>query len=180
MDLSQKNDRLPSLKQRLLGMLLDYLVIVIYIGLLLLFAFVAGLIASPPHLVSPWMGELIGFAALTLPTGLYFILTESSSIQASLGMQFAGITITNQYGNKPKFRQILLRNSLKLLPWEIAHMSIWHIFVPDGAGGAFINAGLITSNVFLVVYLLTIIFRRDHGGLYDAIAGTSLRQIIIR
>lgn len=177
---SQKNLTLPTLKKRVFGIILDYLVIILYIGLLLLFAFVVGLIANPPQLVSPWMGELIGFAALTLPTGLYFILTESSSKQASLGKQFAGITITNQYGNKPKLRQILLRNSVKLLPWEIAHMSIWHIFVPDGAGGAFINAGLITSNVLLVTYLLTIIFRRDHGGLYDAIAGTSLRQVIIR
>lgn len=155
-------------------MLIDYLIIGLYIGLLLLSAFTFGLIANPPRLTSPWMGELIGFSVLTLPVSLYFIVTESSSKQASLGKQFVDITIADRNGNRPTYRQIIIRNGTKFLPWEIAHMSIWHIFVPNGLGGAFINSGLVVSNVLLLAYLLTITFRHDHGGPYDVAAGTEL------
>lgn len=173
----------PSLKQRLLGIFVDYLIILAYIVILLCVTFTAHYFFTEhlpnTSLVNPWLGEMIGFVTLTLPVALYFILTESGSRQASIGKRVARIVVSNKDGAKASLRQIVIRTVIKFLPWELAHVSIYHLVAANQSGQMLsiaINIGLFVSNLLFLVYVLTIIFRHDHGGPYDMVAGTTLRS----
>lgn len=171
----------PSLKQRLLGVLIDYIIILIYIGLLLCttLSFYFFFIGQLPQVgnTNPWLGELIGFITLTVPVSLYFIVTESGKWQASFGKRVVHIKITDHKGNKPSLRSIIVRTIIKFLPWELAHICIQIMFSlnqESQSSNPLLLTGLIISNVLLLLYILTILFRHDHGGPYDVVARTRL------
>lgn len=172
---------LPSLKQRFLGICIDYLIILLYAAILLSTTLAISLVVTGhiPRIgsLNPWLGELIGFVTLTLPVSLYFILTESGRHQASFGKRAAHIFVTDRRGNKPSLRRIVVRTIVKFLPWELAHVCIQHLIATNQSGQTMspsITIGLLISNALLLGYLLIIIFRPDHGGPYDIIAETKL------
>jgi uncharacterized RDD family membrane protein YckC len=80
--------------------------------------------------------------------------------------------VTNTVGNRIGFGRALLRTIVKLIPWEVTHLSL---FLPtpiltDGQGGFL--PGLITANVLIVVYLAVIVVTAGKQGIHDLVAST--------
>lgn len=105
---------------RLLAFLVDWLVIAAWGGLL--FGTVMLLTGGvPPRLGGPWRAQAIGWLTLTVPVVLYFALTESSSLQASLGKRVLRLAVVRETGGRLAFSSSLLRTASKLAPWELGH-----------------------------------------------------------
>ncbi|WP_231597450.1 RDD family protein [Bacillus sp. SA1-12] len=90
-----------SFKLRIYAFLLDYLVIVLY-GI-----FVVGSISllfrsyiNPLFSNSPVIAQITGFFMITLPVSLYFILSESSKWQGTLGKKKMGIRVVDVNGKR--------------------------------------------------------------------------------
>lgn len=164
--------------KRLKAFVIDYLIILIYIGLLF---GVTLLISKFFYLkldnVNPVIGELIAFATLTLPVILYFTLSENRKYAGTIGKRKFGLQIVSNSLTKANIRQLLLRNCIKFLPWELAHFFIYRLFyfnslnktVPD-----WVLTGLIVSQGLALIYLLCIIFNKNNQSIYELLSMTKV------
>ena len=166
--------------KRLKAFLIDYVIILIYLGILLLTSL---LISRIFHLgvdkESPVFGELIAFVTLTLPVILYFTLPENGKYAATVGKRKFGLCVVNKSFNKAGFWQLLLRNCIKFLPWELAHFFIFRLFYFDSTGTivpAWVLAGLIGSQLLAILYLLFIIFSKTKRSIYELFSKTRVVQ----
>lgn len=163
---------------RFMAFLLDYLLILVYAMLLFCMAFIIRQLfrveLSP---VSPVTGELIGLFTLTLPIFFYFYLSERSVHRGTFGKRRLGIAIGNQFANKSG--QILLRNVLKFLPWEVAHMGVHWIVYYTSVGSSipvWVWLTLVLPQLTVLMYIASILWFGDSSW-YDKLAGT---RIVLR
>jgi len=161
---------------RIKAFVVDYLIIIIYAALL----FGISLLSSKIfHLdindVDPLTGELTGFITLTLPVILYFTLSENSSYAATIGKRKFQLCVTKKDKRKAGFVNLLVRNCIKFLPWELAHFFIYRLIgftSEEEQVPASILTGLIVSQVLAVIYLLFILFTKNNRSIYELISGT--------
>jgi uncharacterized RDD family membrane protein YckC len=70
----------------------------------------------------------LGIAAVTvLPYVVYLSLTETSRRRATLGKRWAGLVVADAHGGTPGRDQVWLRNLVKALPWQLAHLGVTRI-----------------------------------------------------
>ena len=105
--------------------MLDWFVLAIWGGVLfgLVMLYTGG---TPPHITSPWHGQLISFIFITLPFILYFALSENSAWQATLGKHIFGIKVISVSEKELRFGRCFLRNLIKFIPWELGHVFAHH------------------------------------------------------
>jgi uncharacterized RDD family membrane protein YckC len=83
--------------------------------------------ATAPWLPAPATGlevEAWVLLSVSLPVWLYFSLLESSAAQATLGKRLLGLRVERQHGGRLTWGQALARTALKLLPWELTHVTL--------------------------------------------------------
>lgn len=132
---------------------IDYLIIAIYIALLI---GITSLIK--PENINPIKGQFIGFITLTLPVFLYFYLTERSTYKGTIGKRIMNISvIINQEGSN---RPILVKNILKFLPWEIAHIGVqWIVYYSkmEVDPPNWVWAALILPQIIVIGYIISLV-----------------------
>ncbi|MEM6725988.1 MAG: RDD family protein [Bacteroidota bacterium] len=158
--------------RRLLAFCIDYAIIIAYA--LLLFGLSLGLNLNNEGL-GPIIWQLIGFLSLTLPVFSYFFLMESSAIKATFGKQLLGIRV----GSKGEVGQgnILIRNVLKFLPWELAHTGVhWVVYfsVVKQDPPIWVWFSLILPQVIVLGYVISMIFSKGERSFYDQLASTRI------
>lgn len=116
----------------------------------------------------------ISLVTLTLPVILFFTASEKGKHRATPGKRWMNIKVvetdTGSFG-------FLMRNILKFLPWEVAHTT-YHLY-PDffltgeitGNGEVF---GMLLSYFLMLIYIATVLFRRDKKAPHDLISGTQV------
>jgi uncharacterized RDD family membrane protein YckC len=175
------NMQLPAtLGSRFIALFIDFCVIAAYALCLaaVTFAFYEYVLGGIPDIwgtVGAAGAHLIGFVTLTLPVGLYLFLTETSRHHATLGKRIANITVVSMRKKAVSKKQILIRTVIKLLPWEFAHTFIYQIFYYSNNSvetPVWVMVGLYAANIIPLVYLMTVIARKDHAGPHDLLAGT--------
>jgi uncharacterized RDD family membrane protein YckC len=106
---------------------------------------------------------------------LYFALQESSIRRATWGKRKAGIRVVNARGGTFTRKRALVRAALKLLPWQIAHTSIFHIeglpFSPADPSGIVI-AGFVLAYLLAGIYVMSMPVSKQHRTPYDRAAGS--------
>jgi len=149
---------------------IDYLIIVIYAVLLLGITTLLSLKSF-----GPIKGQFIGFVTLTLPVFLYFYLNERSIYRGTIGKRIMNISvITNQQNCN---RNILIRNILKFLPWEIAHIGVhWivHYSRMEIVTPNWVWIVLILPQIVVLAYLSSVIIYKGEHSLYDKLANTKI------
>jgi uncharacterized RDD family membrane protein YckC len=129
--------------------------------------------------VSPTIGELIAFVTLTLPVILYFTLSENGKYAGTIGKRKFGLHVTSKSFTKASFWQLLIRNCIKFLPWELAHFFIFRLFYFASASTitpTWVLTGLISSQLLAITYLLFLIFSENTRSIYELISQTRVVQ----
>ncbi len=161
---------------RILAWTIDFGIIVLYA--LLLFAVVTMFFDVKEGDLNPYLGQLIGFATMTLPVFTYSFLTERSKWKGTIGKKILNIKVLTDEENKTK--SILLRNVLKYLPWELAHIGVHWIFYYESVGREipiWTCAIVIIPQVIVLIYFVSIILSKGHSSVYDRISGTRLHLV---
>jgi uncharacterized RDD family membrane protein YckC len=167
----QKNS---YLKRRLLSVVVDFSSIVAYVLVLfglttLIYRFVLG--ATPVFDI--FTAHLIGFVTLILPVLVYFIVSELGVSSNTLGKRIVGLKVASMDNKKLTIKQVIMRNIIKFLPWEYAHILVYIlILVPKAADSQLLIIGLIIANIIPLVYLALIVFRKDHRGPHELVSRT--------
>jgi uncharacterized RDD family membrane protein YckC len=161
--------------RRVLAFMIDYCIIISYAVLL----FLASTLLKNSFEVnlnfdSPLKNQVLGFFSLTLPVFLYFFLSEKGVHKATLGKRILHLKVSAAKGRK---EHLLLRNFLKFLPWEIAHMGVYHVVYYEQLEqpiSIWIWCALIIPQVMVVGYFISCIRSKGQRSMYDTIAGTQL------
>jgi uncharacterized RDD family membrane protein YckC len=118
--------------RRLLAFAMDWLVVVLWGGVLLGAVMVATG-GNPPRPANPWKAQGIGLLMMTMPVTLYFAICESSAMRGSLGKRILGLVVSRETGDRLPFGSALLRNGVKFVPWEFGHtVAQQAVFSGDG------------------------------------------------
>lgn len=163
------------LLRRCIAATIDYGIIAAYAVLLFL---ITGITASAlgwklSH--EPFAGQLIGFITLTLPVVMYSYLTEKGKWKGTVGKKTQDIRVVTT-GRKPA-RNILVRNVLKYLPWEMAHTGVhWTIYYSgiDVEVPLWTWIFLILPQAIVLLYFITILRSKGRGSVYDKMAKTEI------
>jgi uncharacterized RDD family membrane protein YckC len=160
---------ISTVTKRFLAFGIDYVVILIYALLLLGLTLLAGRVFGiNPKAIGPVAGEIAGFLFLTLPVILYFTLCESGRFAGTIGKQKFKLRVAG-------FVQLLARNCMKFLPWELAHFLVFRLYnFPSGRMNApgWVTTGLIAPYALVLVYLLFILFNKNNRSVYEIFSGT--------
>jgi uncharacterized RDD family membrane protein YckC len=109
---------------------------------------------------------------VSLPTWLYFTLSEWSHKQATIGKRMCGLYVTDTLGQRLSFGRALLRTLAKLAPWEITHLSLLlptPIYAEDSPR---FRPGLIVANLLLILYLALALLTPRKQSLHDLVTKT--------
>lgn len=164
-----------SFGSRIIALLWDYVIILGYLFLLFGVSFLERPLLIQLFTSSPLSAEITGFILITLPVYLYFALCEGSKSHATWGKRIMGIEVAGVHGQPIGLRSSFFRSALKLLPWELAHFTIWHIVTPTE------YPEFIIYLLFAIVYglvignLISALLSKNKQTLYDIVAGTVIR-----
>ena len=176
MNRSTQSKTYAGLVRRTAAYLIDNLVMFVAFVILQSFVFLflrAWIIGS-----DDWMKaggfplEAYTLLTISLPAWLYFAWTEHSTWQATIGKRLLRLNVTDTAGDRIGFGRALLRTVIKLLPWELTHItvnlptSMW--FEPEPE----FRFGLLVVFVLLIIYPTLVLFTRRHQSLHDLIAKT--------
>lgn len=169
----------PSFLRRVGALLIDYALILGWIGVVAGVSAVIALLAGGYANWLEWgttVAELLGFVVLVLPVGIYLFLCEASARQATVGKRALRMRVVAVDGSRASAGRILVRTVVKLLPWEFAHFLVWHAVDAMSRGATefplWLLVGLIVADVLPVVYVLVVALQRDRRGPHDLVAGT--------
>jgi hypothetical protein len=175
---------LPLLWSRLLAFMADYLFIALY---LLVLVGAGALIRITPLgadfgalFANPASAEVTSFMLLVLPVLLYFALMESSRWQATIGKRVVGLRVMTMGGGRVGFPRALLRNVLKLIPWELAHACLWRIPgwpLNPQEPPIWVNLGLVLVWVVVAVYAIGLAISKTGQTPYDHLAGARVEHV---
>lgn len=161
-----------GLKRRFGALLFDYLMIVAWgflllaIGMFLYFVVLDGV---------PTFGELgMNLISLTmiLPVLLCSIIMEAGVKHATFGKQKMKTKVAAINSNTIKLWQVAVRNVIKFLPWQLAHMTIFRGFALNWELPPMGMLMLVIADMLPMVWIAVIVFRKDHRGIHDFIAKT--------
>ncbi|WP_241654756.1 RDD family protein [Sporolactobacillus shoreae] len=163
------------LKTRICAFLLDYLVIAVY-GVLVLGTLSVAFRSffRPLFTGSPAIAELTGFALITLPVSLYFLLCERSDWQGTWGKKKMSLRVVDGSGRRIGLSRSILRTAIKFLPWEMAHFAVWHMILPSNFSGGVVIGILIMVYLAVISYVLSPLLNKKKQTIYDRIAGTAV------
>ena len=165
---------------------LDYLIILGYIAVLTAITWAvigaAGLLGFTlkwPE--NPFIADLMAFALLILPVILYFSLLESSQRQATWGKQKMGLRVVDAEGYAITKKRAFSRSVLKLLPWQLAHTTIFQMGGFSTAPvhtSPWIIAGFLIAYSMLGIYVATLHYSNAHRSLYDRLTNVFVIQTV--
>lgn len=150
----------------------DWLLIAVWGGVLFaVVTYFAG--GAPTKSANPWIGQLVGFVAMTLPVLLYFTLSECSSMQATLGKRVFGLSVVDGLLGRLSFQRCLLRNALKFLPWELGHLGAQQMYFAGSEDPApWVWLPLLASMIIPVLWFLHLL--RKGATPYDQWVGAAV------
>jgi uncharacterized RDD family membrane protein YckC len=158
--------------RRVTAYVIDYGVIAVWIIVLVLAAnagWIGIKVEGALDGAARWAAQGQAFLMLTLPVYFYFTLSESFGRKATLGKRALGLRVDGSPGH------IAGRNLVKFLPWELAHMGIWHgMAVPFVTEPSWFGTSLFALSLGLVVIYLMSLFISDGRTPYDRLSGTSV------
>ncbi len=119
-----------------------------------------------------WATLLLNFS---LPTWVYFTASDASAAGATLGKRWLRLRVSRQDDGRLGVMHALSRTAVKLLPWELVHLSAFGL--AEGAG-QFTTAqavGLTVANALAVAYFAAAVATCGHRSVHDWVVGTVVR-----
>ncbi len=154
---------------RLKELLIDYLVIIVYLSIELMVVLVLflGVLQDMPTL-KEWQSHVISAIGSVIPIVIIFSIQDFR--KGTIGKQKSSLVI---YYRHKAIQYSFIRNIIKFLPWQIAHIGIIHGTYHDFNDISLLLAS--TGLILGVVLLCMTLFRKDKRHLGDMIAGTQVQ-----
>jgi uncharacterized RDD family membrane protein YckC len=154
--------------RRYAALVVDYVVILAYMGTLRLVLFVAPQIRT--WFNRPSTAHIAAFFLLTVPVSAYFVLLEASPSRATFGKRLTHIRVESFDGGTLTPGHSIVRTVVKFIPWELSHAAIWRIrFGVDHSTAVWL---LVAAWGFVVATLVCVSLDRHQRAIHDFMAGS--------
>jgi len=128
---------------------------------------------SEQWFLSGWKTEIYTLLTISLPIWLYFGLCEISSWRATLGKRVLRLQTLDQVSHhRMTLGQTIIRTIIKMLPWEIAHLTnnlpvpIWYDPNPG------FRFGFVLVPLLAAICLILVLITKNKQSLHYLIANT--------
>jgi uncharacterized RDD family membrane protein YckC len=113
----------------------------------------------------------------SLPVWLYFTAGDASARGQTIAKRLLRIQVTRLDGGRLSWARGLGRTAVRLLPWELTHVSAFALSDDLAVLAPWQGAGLVVVNVLLVAYLAVAVVTRGRRSVHDLAAGTAVRAL---
>jgi uncharacterized RDD family membrane protein YckC len=159
------------LGRRIAAYLID--ILILFVVLLPAGLLIQRLLPGSPPTTGPaiWRTVLWSFS---LPTWLYFVLSDSSAAGATLGKRLVRLRVADQADRRIAPGRALARTAVKLLPWEMIHLSAFGLSANLSQFSPAQTVGVAGANLLAVVYLGLAAATHGRRSVHDLVAGTTV------
>lgn len=151
----------------------DYLVVLAWLAVVFLVVGIPTLRGWEAAAI--WSRPGTADAAVTVLTVVpylgYLVLTERGTGHATWGKRRAGLVVAGADGASPETAGIVLRNLIKVLPWQLGHMAALRFAM---ATGPLWVAGLLNLASLTLLLLVAAPPLAGRRGVHDRAAGTTV------
>lgn len=123
--------------------------------------------------VGVWLASV---AAISLPSWVYFTLSDASSAGATLGKRLLGLRASSLGGGRIGLGRALARTAIKLIPWELTHLTLFALS-PELGSFTGLQLGLlwVVYGLF-AIYLVVAVRNRGERSVHDLVVATAVRR----
>lgn len=119
----------------------------------------------------PVAADLAITVLTVLPYLAYLTVTEAGPQRSTWGKRRMGLVVADP-GGSVTLGQVLVRNLVKVLPWQLGHLSAMDFATADAASGP-TPVLFVASMALLAAVVVPVLVGRT--GLHDLVAGTRVR-----
>jgi uncharacterized RDD family membrane protein YckC len=116
-----------------------------------------------------WATLLLNFS---LPAWAYFAVSDASAGGATIGKRWVGLRVSREDDGRVGGWQALGRTAVKLLPWELVHVSAFGLSQGADQFSVAQGAGLTAANLLALAYVAWTIVTSGRRSVHDMVAGT--------
>lgn len=159
--------------RRVLAYLIDIAILFAVLG-------PAGFLVQQAIGYSPSSGQEIWGVLLlnfSIPVWAYFCLSDASARGATPGKRILRIRVVRGAGQTLGTGRALARTAIKLLPWELVHISAFALSHDLDAFSILQMVGLATANLLMLVYLWLAFSSRGRRSVHDISVGTEITRV---
>lgn len=171
-------NRRPGPAARVRSWLGDWLVVALWLGLLALLGLVvaplldAGRASDPPGPRALLLADLAIALVTVVPYVVYLSASESSHRRATVGKRWAGLVVADAAGGVATTGAVWLRNVVKALPWQLAHLGVSRAILEVQ-----LPLALLLNVLALALAAACVVPALVGGrGLHDRVAGTQVQR----
>lgn len=168
----------PAPAARVRSWLGDWLVVALWLGLLALLGLVVGPLLGgdgapdPPGPRALLLADLVIALLTVVPYVVYLSVSESSRRRATVGKRWAGLVVADASGGMPSSGAVWLRNLVKALPWQLAHLGVSRAVLEVQ-----LSLALVLNVLALVLAAACVVPSLVGGrGVHDRAAGTRVQR----
>jgi uncharacterized RDD family membrane protein YckC len=110
----------------------------------------------------------------SLPAWLYFLLSDRSKQGKTVGKRVFKLRVTSRTKERIGWARALARTAIKLLPWEIIHISAFALSKEIGTFTLFQYIGLATGNVLTFAQFITSALTQGKRSIHDILLSTEI------
>jgi uncharacterized RDD family membrane protein YckC len=164
----ERADQGPTLGRRLLAAILDLRIILFWIAFTTVAGFALARLGAAPTSPAGW--DAYAFLTLILPVGLTFAFADASPRRGTWGKRRQGLQVVSHHGQRITLARSLLRQAVKLGPWQVAHTAVFQLFAGSTSVLSWVLA--ITPQALVLASVTLVIVLRPPRALHDLIART--------
>ncbi len=150
----------------------DYVVIVGWLAILTAAGFaIRPLLPPQSGALSPVAADAVAFLFSVLPVWVYLSVTEGGALQATWGKRWTRLRVIAADGGEPGPGRAVIRNAVKLLPWELAHLAVARLILGVDQQ---VTIGVTYALSVLIPVVSVVMMARDplRRALHGRVAGT--------
>lgn len=110
----------------------------------------------------------------SIPVWLYFMVCDTSPTGATIGKRLLGLQVKTLTGDRIGIGRAVVRTGVKLLPWELVHLSAFALSTDLNNLNPLQVVGLSAANLFSIAYLVVAAVTRGRRSVHDFLVGTFL------
>lgn len=119
-----------------------------------------------------WLATVWSFS---LPTWIYFLCSDRSKKGKTPGKRVFKLRVVGRTTDRLGWGRAMARTAIKLLPWEIIHISAFALSKDLGTFTLWQHIGLAAGNTLAFVYFIASALTQGKHSIHDFLAGTEIR-----
>lgn len=159
-------------KKRTVSFLLDELIL---FPIFIITAILLIVIFGTP--LTPFELYLRAITSFSLPFWIYSVITDSSKNGQSLGKRKMKLRVVKQTGERLTVPHALGRTAIKLIPWELSHLTFFGFMEDWGSFSMLQFISMIILYVLMFTYIVIAVKNKGERGVHDIVVKTKVISI---